>query len=147
MIAGSVALLALNMLFPAMAQAQNCSSREQEAADAMLDHLDNWQALAVAHKNYGQCDDGSIAEGYSEAVARLLVDHWHSVPTLANMIRTDRSFKRFVLHHIDSTLDTRELERIIALASASCPPGLQYLCGELRVSAKRALSDQQRSNR
>lgn len=120
------------------ARVKACSPREAAAADAAIDGLDSWTKLERAHKQYGHCDDGSIAQGHSEAVARLLVDHWSTLALLAELAQRDPAFKRFVLRHIDATLDTDDLDKIGTLAAAQCPPGSTPLCRELLHTAARA---------
>jgi hypothetical protein len=120
------------------AHAKTCSHQDAEAADAAVDVLDSWTKLQWAVKKFGHCDAGSIAEGNSEAVARLLVDHWNTLPLLAKLVRRDPALKRYVLRHIDTTLDTDDLGGIQSLASSQCPEGSGLLCGELLKAAARA---------
>lgn len=128
-------VLALGLGGACHAHAKACSPKDAEAADAAVDDLDSWTKLEQAFRKYGHCDDGSIAEGNSEAVARLLVDHWTMLPLLAALVKRDPAFKRFVLRHIDATLDTDDLDRLVAFASTQCPAGSAPLCSELRKSA------------
>lgn len=51
-------------------QRKTCTPHQAEAADAMVDHLTDWAQVEVAFRKFAQCDDGSIAEGNSEAVVR-----------------------------------------------------------------------------
>lgn len=120
------------------AQVHGCSPKDAEAADAAVDSLDSWKKLDWAFKKYGHCDDGSIAEGNSEAVARLLVDHWDTLPSLVTLVKRDPALKQFVLRHVDTTLDTDDLEKIEAFASSRCPGDATLLCNELRMAAVRA---------
>lgn len=131
-------VLALGLGGACHARAKACSPKEAEAADAAVDGLDSWTNVERAYKKYGHCDDGSIAEGNSEAVARLLVDHWNTLPLLAALVKRDPAFKRFVLRHIDTTLETDDLDRIGIFASTQCPPGSAPLCRELLQTAARA---------
>lgn len=123
---------------PAFAQAKPCTAKEADAASAMVDHLDTWTKVDRAFKKYGHCDDGSIAEGFSEAVARLLVDHWNTLPTLAQLAKTDPGLGRFIVRHIDTTLNTDDLENIRDLSSSSCPAGSAALCTALHRASERA---------
>lgn len=131
-------ILALGVGSACQARAKVCSPKDAEAADAAVDGLDSWTKVERAYKRYGHCDDGSIAEGNSEAVARLLVDHWSTLPLLAQLMKRDPALKRFVLRHIDTTLDTGDLEKIGRFAATNCPPGSAPLCRELRQTAARA---------
>jgi hypothetical protein len=121
------------------AQARSCSPKDADAADAAVDGLDSWNKVARAFQQYGHCDEGSIAEGNSEAIARLLVDHWGTASSLARLVRRDPALKRFILRHIDSTLDTDDLDKIQRLASASCPADSATLCSELLSASRKAL--------
>lgn len=134
----TILVLAAAMALAPAAQARVCTERDATAADAMVDHLDSWPAVNTTFRKYGHCDDGEIAEGNSEAVARLLVDHWQSLPELGTLIRQDPPFRGFVLRHIDSTLDTRDLSRIKELSRNSCPNGMASLCRAMASAAARA---------
>ena len=124
---------------PAIAWAKVCSAKEAEMAAATVDDLGSWDKVWRAAKKYGHCDDGSIAEGYSEAVARLLIDRWSTLPALARIAKDDPAFKLFVVRHIDTTLDTDDLEKIRNLSSTACPAGNGILCAALRVAAERSI--------
>ncbi len=133
---GRIAIaLVLGVSLTAGARGKSCTLKDAEAADELVDHMDSWAKVDSALKRFGHCDDGSIAEGNSEAVARLLVDQWATLPALADLIKTDPPLKRFVLRHIDSTLDTHDLEKIKALATSSCVKDLAVLCADLTKSA------------
>jgi hypothetical protein len=97
--------------------------------------------LYKSFKSYGQCDDGAIAEGYSESVARILVDHWNTLPDLARLQSKDAEFRRFVLKHIDATLNVSDIRKIRKKASAQCPAGLRHICNELREQSDIALKE------
>ena len=122
-----------------LAQGQTCSPADAEAADAMVDRLDSWNKVDYTVKHFRQCDDGSIAEGNSEAIARLLVDKWKTLPTLAKLIKYNPSLKIFVLHHIDTTLDTDDLKKIKQLSLSACPRDLSSLCKDINEAAAQAI--------
>ena len=132
-----VAIAAAVLLAP-IAQAKVCTPKDATAADALVDHLTSWAKVREAFTKYGHCDDGQIAEGNSEAVARLLVDHWESLPSLVSMFKDDPSFKAFVVRHIDTTLNTDDIDKIRAAASSSCPSGMESFCQELVGAASQA---------
>jgi hypothetical protein len=130
-------ILALGLGSACHARGKACSPKDAEAADAAVDGLDSWAKVEWSFKKYGHCDDGSIAEGNSGAVARLLVDHWATLPLLAERVKRDQALKKFILRHIDSTLDTDDLSRIGELASTQCPSGSAPLCRQLSQAAAR----------
>jgi hypothetical protein len=132
------ALILVATLFAPLAYGKQCTTSEANAAEAGIDHPDSWGSVDLAYGKYGHCDDGGIAEGYSEAVARLLVDRWDTLPDLAALIRRNPPLRGFVLRHIDATLDARDLVRIEALATTSCFPSLKPLCRALKKAASNA---------
>jgi hypothetical protein len=117
------------------AHAKLCSPTDAEAAETAVDQLDSWTEVQLAVKKYSHCDDGSIAEGNFEAVSRLLVDHWATLPLLTELVKRDPALQRFVLRHIDATLDTGDLGKIAAYASTRCPKGSAHRCGQLAKAA------------
>jgi hypothetical protein len=119
------------------APAATCAESQTEAADAAVDTLDSWQAVAAYRAKFEQCDDGSLAEGSAEAIARLLADHWNTLPDLSRLIAKTPMLRPFVLRHINSTLDTSDLGKIEQNASR-CPSGLNTLCKDIGDAALQA---------
>ena len=76
---------------PPWFSAERCSQADAIAADKDLDRLKSWAAVYRTFGLYRQCDDGSIAEGYSDAVAILLTEHWPEVTALARLAKSIRS--------------------------------------------------------
>ena len=93
------------------AQTHVCTSAEEKQSLREADTLRNWESLYKSYKLYKQCDDGAIAEGYSESVARILVDHWSRLDRLAAIAKTDVAFERFMMKHVDATLDIKISKR------------------------------------
>ncbi|WP_238537967.1 hypothetical protein [Paraburkholderia atlantica] len=121
-----------------LAHGKACTENDAVEADAMVDHLDSWPQINTAFSKYSHCDDGEIAEGYSEAIERLLTDHWKASPELDAQIKLNPSLESFVLRHINSTLDTDDLAKIVTLATKSCPEGMIPLCKALVNAASQA---------
>jgi len=131
-----VSLLSISV---ACAKEHPCTKAEAQRADTEAGTLRSWDSLHNSYKRYKQCDDGDIAEGYSESVARILVDHWSTLSRLATLARRDARFRRFVLGHVDASLDGDDLKKITANANTRCPSGLSALCADLAKSADEAL--------
>ncbi|MFK2890506.1 hypothetical protein ISS98_05150 [Dyella flagellata] len=123
----------------AHSHAAACTATQAEAADAAVDTLNSWAAVDAFRVKFKQCDDGSIAEGSSEAVARLLVDHWDTLHQLSPLIAKTPALRSFVLWHINSTLDTGDLDKIKQNAG-HCPNGMQALCKSIAKAAVEASS-------
>lgn len=125
----------------AFAQLQPCTDAEGKRALSEAVTLRTWDALYKSYGLYRNCDDGAVGEGYSESVARVLVDHWSTLPRLAYLARKDPDFRHFVLTHVDATLDMKDVEKIRGNADSHCPNELRKLCRDLREQAKSALQD------
>jgi hypothetical protein len=140
---GRLAIGAVIMLLSCLAGGQGppCTEEESRRSDEEAGSLRSWDALYQSYKRYGRCDNASAAEGYSESVARILVDHWAAVSRLAKLAGRDLGFRRFVLSHIDATLDMKDVRTIAAKATKSCPPGLHSLCIDLKKSANAAIKE------
>jgi hypothetical protein len=114
----------------------DCGDIEAQRAESEAVMLRSWDDLYGSYKRYKHCDDGAIAEGYSEAVARIIVDHWNTLSRLADITRKDTDFRRFVLKHIDETLSFEDIKNIRANADKKCPSGLRDLCRDIRKQAE-----------
>jgi hypothetical protein len=125
----------------ACAQQQPCTAAEAQRAEPDTDTLRSWDALYSSYRLYGRCDDGAIAEGYSEAVARILVDHWSTLPRLANLAKKDSRFRRFVIAHVNATLNIDDIKKIKTNAKTRCPPELRAICTDLTTEADAALKE------
>lgn len=125
----------------AAAQRPGCSEAQASRAEDEADDLKSWDALHKSCKLYRGCDDGAIAEGYSDSVAKILANHWDTLLRLDTLSRGDAGFRKFVLRHIDATGDTKDLEKIAESAKRECPEGLGALCAEISNSADEALSE------
>jgi hypothetical protein len=123
------------------AQKRPCTEVESRRALDQAGVLRSWYALYRSYKSYRQCDDGAIGEGYSESVARILVDHWNTLPQLARLARNDADFRAFVIGHVDATLNMDDVEKIRRNAKAQCPARLRIVCNDLAKQADSALKD------
>jgi hypothetical protein len=122
--------------FGPIVNAGECNRSDEIAAGDSVDRLGSWVRMYEVFRKYSQCDDGFIGEGYSEGVARLLVDRWNTLPQLAALTLKDPSFKGFVLRHINSTLNLKDLKRISVLASNNCPQASEPLCAAIKAASE-----------
>ena len=119
----------------AVGQGGACTNAIARRADKAVDTLSSWDRVHDWYKSYRQCDGGGPAEGVSEAVARNLVDRWETLPRLGELTK-DEGFRRFVLQHVDQTLNDDDLKKIGANAVTRCPKNLRSLCNELKIQAE-----------
>ena len=124
----------------AAAQTVKCSGIKAQDADLQATRIQSWKQLYASYRKFAGCDDGSIAEGYSESVRRLLVTRWNSLPEFSELAANNSGFKKFVLRHIDATLSIDDLSAIRDGAKKRCPAGASGLCMRIRIAAEEALS-------
>ena len=123
------------------AQDSDCTDVQAARAEPVIDGVRTWDALYKSYKLYEKCDDGAVADAYSDAVARLLVGHWKTLPRLAQLAKKNDDFRQFVLDHIDSSDDPGDLRTIKRRAERRCPADLRSTCRELKKAADSALDD------
>lgn len=104
------------------------------SADIIAGMAYSWAQLHRYFERYSHCDDGSMAEGFSESVSNLLAHQWQDLRQLDGLMRSEPSFRKFVLGHIDETLPAERLVRIGKNASVRCPQDLEGIC---RIIEKR----------
>jgi hypothetical protein len=105
-----------------------CTRQEADQADTEIDSLKDWDHVHRWYQMFSQCDDGAMAEGYSDAVSKLLADDWDHFNRLLALTKTDKQFQRFVLRHIDGIISPSILQKITSNAKSKCPPGGESLC-------------------
>ncbi|HZC24296.1 MAG TPA: hypothetical protein VE866_13215, partial [Candidatus Binatia bacterium] len=105
------------------------------------DSLRTWDALYKSYRSYQRCDDGAIAEGYSESVIRILADHWSTLPQLSRLAKHDAQFRRFVIRHVDATLNSDDVMLVRSKAKTACPEGSNKLCSDLAKQTDAALKE------
>ena len=127
---------------PIDAERPGCDDPSALVAEGEVDHLKTWEQVYDSFKRYAACDDGIVAEGYSDAVVRMLADRWDQLPALRTLVHRDERFRKFVFMHIDATTDDHDLDRLVANASRHCPKGDGQLCSTIRRRAVAARSQQ-----
>jgi len=105
------------------------------------DSIRTWDALYKSYRTYRKCDDGAIGEGYSESVIRILADHWGTLPRLDKLGKQNADFRRFVIRHVDATLNADDVVLVERKAKTTCPNRLNKLCYDLAKQAQAALED------
>jgi hypothetical protein len=120
------------------AQQKPCTESEYRNMETEASQLRNWNAAYNYHRHYKRCEfDADAAEGYSESVARILVDHWETLPRLRELMRRDKTFRI----GLDATMDMNDITKIRQNAIQKCPTGLRDLCAKLRKSADEAIAE------
>ena len=121
-----------------------CSTEMYNRADASLQKAaGSWPALFRHYRVFCSCDDGALAEGYSEAVVKLLANRWAQFPVFVALARRDPAFGRWVIRHIDATTSSEDLNGVLR-HTASCAGDMKTsdLCRRVKRAAAYALKTQ-----
>jgi hypothetical protein len=137
----SLTAIALILVVVARASAQipECPDTRALAAERGLDNLKTWTNLYAAFREYQACDDGAIAEGWDDFVARMLARKWSTVVELQRLASRDRDFEGFVISHITETADDDDLRQALRNARDHCPRNARPLCAQIVAAARDAL--------
>jgi hypothetical protein len=138
-------LVAFSLLFCfqiGFAERSGCTPTQEGKAEHDAIAVHTWDALYASFHHYAECDDGAVAEGYDASVARLLLDHWNTLPRLTVLSDKNSRCKPFVLRHVSVTaLDTKRLKTLKSNASKHCPVGQTSVCNDLRDRVDALLRD------
>ena len=113
---------------PAHAQ-KECSRAEAAAAEKAIDRVTTYATLNKAWKDYRHCDTGTVADVFTDAILRLMVE-WKNVDIIAQDMR-DASYKKFIHKHLTSPAAKDDRQSIFSRAKASCPVTQGQFCEEL----------------
>jgi len=127
-------IIATAVISDAIASNRPCAKKEAIAAEAVASTAKTWQQLHQQFMRYRNCDDGAIAEGFSEAISLLLVKQWGDIHTLDILGRSDPVFRKFVIHHIDETVPAERWAHIKKYASMQCPRNSKILCRDIELA-------------
>jgi hypothetical protein len=114
-----------------------CTTEDSIRADAGLASLKTWADVYRAYMKFAQCDQGSVAEGYSDSVARLLSEKWDSADELNRICSRNRGFEKFVLRHVDELMTPQQARTVRKNARSHCPRNALKLCRQIvgRINA------------
>lgn len=134
--------LALAVMLGQAQAAPSCSREEmanaEAAAAAAAAH--DWEAMYDTFHRFSLCDHGAVSEKFSGSVVHLLASRWDELYDLEHFAEANRSFRAFVLNHIDATASEKELRRILAYTK-ECPGYARPICREIENRARAALSE------
>ena len=117
-----------------VAKREPCTRAEAIQAETETNKLKTWDSVYKFYKQFSHCDDGGIAEGVSDAVAKLLANRWNSFDEFAKLASKNKGFENFVLRHVDETIDwSHDAPKILQNARFHCPSKSTRLCKALAV--------------
>jgi hypothetical protein len=128
---------------PSAAQANNsCSIDMYKRADASLvNAAGGWGPLSRHQKTFVSCDDGALAEGYSDAVVTLLAHRWDQFDVFVALSERNPTFRRWAIRHIDASASTDDLKTVVRNAARCAGAKTKDLCREVGRAASDALKD------
>jgi hypothetical protein len=107
---------------------KDCTSLE--AKEAFNEpNPENWEMLYHSYLKFGHCDNGGIAELYSDSVVKLLTINWPTITKLKKI--KNPKFEKFVLSHIDILMSAEQSMEINKNAQYQCPPGCENICKKI----------------
>lgn len=115
-----------------------CTKEEAQAAEGAVSTIRSWETLYQQFQRYSTCDDGAIAEGFSDAVTSLLVDHWQDIELFNTQAGQTPPFRVFVIRHIDDSVPVERLADIVRNATDHCPSDLTNLCHDIEKAARKS---------
>ena len=120
----------------------------KRADTSLVSAADDWGSLLSHQKTFVSCDDGALAEGYSDAVVTLLAHRWDQFDVFVALSERNPNFRRWAIRHIDATASTDDLKTVVRNA-ARCPGNTKAkgLCGAVGREARDALKDQATAGR
>jgi hypothetical protein len=122
--------LVLILTLAGLAQAEPrkvCTEAQVKQAQKEADQLRDWNSMYLSYKRFAHCDEGGVAEAYSDSVSRLLARDWAHLDAFVRLT-ADQSFEQFVIRHVDETMSEDEAALVINNARLHCPPGAKKLC-------------------
>ena len=115
-----------------------CDDSTIAAFDEQMARAWTWKAIHRLRQTFPDCDDGEMAEAYSDRVVHLLATQWKSLGSLHKLMVKDATFHSFVIRHVDATTDLTEMQAVARHAAQECASSLQELCKEIAAAAAEA---------
>ena len=111
-----------------------CPPADMSKAEKAVDRVATLDQLYSTFKDYGYCDTGTVADGFSDALLRFLVD-WKGVDGLATPMSKDPAYRDFVVRHL-KTASKADGDAVYARAKMSCPKGMETFCADIANAAR-----------
>ena len=120
--------LILSLVFSSLVLAvEECTKKEAIEAETTASTIKSWRELESHFSRYGHCDDGAIAEGYSESVSFLMENKWSEFLNY----KMDKPFIIFVKKHVDETWEINRFNAVVKLASENCNESKKKICNAI----------------
>jgi hypothetical protein len=136
-------LIGLVSATSAAAASNSCSNDMSMRADASLAGAAGaWGSLLKHWRAFTSCDDGGVAEGYSDAVVVLLARRWDQFDAFVSLSERNPAFRKWAIGHIDATTSSDDLKRVLRNTERCAGSAKRKgLCREIARAARDALKD------
>jgi hypothetical protein len=111
-----------------------CSPADMQKAQKAADMVVSWQHLNKAWKDYRQCDTGEVADTFTDAILRLMVE-WKNVDALGETMK-DPEYRSFIEAHLRSPAAKDDIKSVRSRATQSCPKGQDAVCKQIAAATE-----------
>jgi hypothetical protein len=131
----ALAAIALLASIPALAADKQCTRADIGNAQRSIDKVVTWAQLRKAYTDFRHCDNGDIADQFTDALLRLVVD-WRGVEEFAAAAQKDPDYMTFLITHLQSPAAKDDRETVYARAKKECPKSLDSFCAQVADATK-----------
>jgi len=131
----AVAVFALFACAGVQAADKPCARPDIANAQRAIDKVVSWSQLRKAYGDFKQCDSGDVADQFTDALLRMMVE-WKNVDELASAMNKDAEYKAFVVKHLQSPAAKDDQPTVYARAKKECPKTLDSFCSDLAEAVK-----------
>jgi hypothetical protein len=124
----NIIILIFFIAMPAVISGQECTNEQARKSETIAAYLKTWDEVFGAWKDFKHCDDGAIAEGFSDSVTKILSEKWTENGHLIELIESNPQFEKFIVVHINRTVPRERLTAIRHLAKMQCINATPQFC-------------------
>lgn len=106
-----------------------CSIYKAKTTEETIVGIKSWSDLDEHFAEFHSCDDGAIAEGYSDVISMLLTKKWKEL----NSLKIDDEFKKFIVSHIDKTWKESEITSASNNVNSYCIDNIKEICEAIMI--------------
>lgn len=118
-----------------LAADKQCTRTDIGNAQRAIDKVVTWSQLRKAWVDYRQCDTGDIADQFTDALLRLVVD-WTGVEEFAAAAQKDPDYMAFLVDHLKSPAAKDDRSTVYSRAKKDCPKTLESFCAQVADASK-----------
>jgi len=116
------------LLIPVVVMGQDCTKEQAREIEANAAYFKTWDEVFDAWKDFKQCDDGAIAEGFTESITFILSTQWTEKGFLISLIDKHPNFEKFILEHINEAVPRERLNKLGHMAKMRCVDSTHDFC-------------------